>query len=82
LENSSKNYSYSRQSEKESKSYQYENSLNREAKVEVKNTNSIYQEDKKYKIASPAPKNVENFELSSNRGDNSKVRSFISSIQR
>lgn len=54
--------------------------------VEVRNTTSIYQEEKnKYKMISPVPKNtVEGFDIGSNRGERegSKVKSFINSVQK
>ena len=84
VDNSSKSYCMTKASHiQETKPYQYNQDLKAslDNKMEVKNTSSIYQEEKKYKMESPAPKKIESFELSSNR-DNSKVRSFISSIQR
>ena len=84
VDNSSKSYCMTKTSHiQETKPYQYNQDLKAslDNKMEVKNTSSIYQEEKKYKMESPAPKKIESFELSSNR-DNSKVRSFISSIQR
>lgn len=70
VDNSNKSYCATKSSQyQESKTYQYgkESKTNFDSKMEVKNTTSIYQEDKKYKIESPAPKNVENFDLGSNR---------------
>lgn len=82
VDNSNKSYCMSRASQNQPSQYGQDQRMSFDSKVEVKNTSSIYQEDKKYKMESPAPKNIDSFELGSNRAENSKVRSFISSIQK
>ena len=60
VDNSSKSYCMTKASQiHENKTYQPPQDLrNLDSKMEVKNTSSIYQEDKKYKIESPAPKKI------------------------
>lgn len=41
----------------------------------------MYQEDKKYKVNSPANNNFDNIQTNSNKGE-SKVRSFINITQK